>query len=346
MSDDPTEKPKKLRLSRDRHPESDDHGSRAAGDAPEKTRADSTGKAKNSDPTAAPQPEPEATETEKSTEKSIEEAPKKAPPPPSEESPEPKSKLKLSDHADNPQTGTDRVERPHPAPDEAASTKNDDPTDSESDHESGHESEPARQSSPLPVEKKSHSILPSVLVVGLLFALLGSAGYGLWRIVFFAEDSSESSSLKSEENGAMTTSGDRDTDTGATIDQGGPKTPVERAKETVEKARPLDVDEESAGETETIARNGDITQDGPETIGPRTESSAEIEATKTAVSKFLAGLHIGGMRQGERPMILVDGRARTVGDTLHAETGLKFDGVRDGKLAFIDQNGIVYLKSF
>ncbi|MFP4261265.1 MAG: hypothetical protein ACLFS1_09320, partial [Opitutales bacterium] len=65
-----------------------------------------------------------------------------------------------------------------------------------------------------------------------------------------------------------------------------------------------------------------------------------------AVSDFLSKAHISGVRTGERPMVLINGATHTPGDLVEPETGLRFSGIRNGKLAFTDKNAVVYLKSF
>jgi hypothetical protein len=64
------------------------------------------------------------------------------------------------------------------------------------------------------------------------------------------------------------------------------------------------------------------------------------------VTEYLSSVHIGGMRQGERPMVILDGATYQQGDVVQEATGLKFAGFRNGKLAFRDGKEIVYLKSF
>jgi hypothetical protein len=69
-------------------------------------------------------------------------------------------------------------------------------------------------------------------------------------------------------------------------------------------------------------------------------------ANKAAISEFLSSVHIGGVRDSDRPMVIVDGQSYLAGDVLMDETGLTFAGVDEGKLVFHDDLGIVYLKSF
>ena len=78
----------------------------------------------------------------------------------------------------------------------------------------------------------------------------------------------------------------------------------------------------------------------------QTAPKGSIESSKQSVSQYLSGIHIGGVRKGDRPMVLIQGTRFLVGDIIQPETGLKFDGIRDGRLAFRDSHGIIYLKSF
>ncbi|NBB78005.1 MAG: hypothetical protein GVY36_00930 [Verrucomicrobia bacterium] len=239
---------------------------------------------------------------------------------------------------------------------------------------SGKNNDTLRLDDPGVVDKKPHSLLPSLLILGLLFLLLGAAGFGLWMLLFSAEPSETSS-----ERQPIAVA--EDSQNQETAKESGAKNPIERAKETIASVPKLDLDELSGqSESESKVESAPVVESAPEaeitrqvatpeaenkktnektnamqvdsaakamsTPAPRTESTAEMEATKATVSEFLGSLHIGGMRQGARPMILIEGQPHTVGDTVQAETGLKFDGIRDGKLAFIDENDVVYLKSF
>jgi hypothetical protein len=64
------------------------------------------------------------------------------------------------------------------------------------------------------------------------------------------------------------------------------------------------------------------------------------------VSEFLKNAHIGGVRTGDRPKLLLNGQSYDQGDLIDPGTGLRFIGLRDKKLAFQDAQGIVYIKSF
>jgi hypothetical protein len=332
MGDDQTEKPKKLRLSKDAHTDS-------------RIEESDAHDAQSSKPTSAPTPErksPDEREAGKAK----------------------NSKLELS-HAPDPLDGAcqpidpDETENLHGSTGPTGSTGS--PTESERSpppipqHPATADAEPTARptGSSLPPQESSHSVLPSLIVVGLLFLLLGGAGFGLWKI------------LISDEPARTVDSGEPD----EAREAAKAMNPIERAKESIAGVSQLDMDDltgETEGTGETSISAGDASTPVPEegrssahaspagepvieeaeSLGVRAASNAAVEATKTAVSEFLVALRIGGMRRGERPMILIDGRVYKVGDTVQTETGLKFDGIRNSKLAFIDQNDIVYLKSF
>jgi hypothetical protein len=71
-----------------------------------------------------------------------------------------------------------------------------------------------------------------------------------------------------------------------------------------------------------------------------------VEESKQKVSQYLSSIHIDSLRQGQRPMVIINGSRYEVGDTVHSPTKLKFSGINKGRLMFRDQHGIVYLKSF
>lgn len=391
MSEDPKEKPKKLQLSRDAHPTRGETSSRSAANVPDRETPQNGDKANDSLPNsdAAPPPKTPTAATEPPTPETRQGPPKlpgRGPNPEGSAAPEStasrasNSKLKLSQNSDTGQTTQPTAEN--------GQNSQLDPVPASAATDSGENTTPQKQNRAPEAATEPHSILPSLLVVCLLFLVLGAAGFGLWKIVF-----SQQSAAESQQGSAMTSNeaGDGDAAEGAEDGEGAeeasPKNPIERAKQTIAKVPQVDIDQltgnpdpadattpqvESSAvavASETVA-NGDAgsgvatTTSSTQAVEIRTEppaktktkesstqvqpmkSSPEIELTKAAVSEFLASLHIGGMRQGARPMVLIDGEAHTVGDVVQAETGLKFGGVRDGKLAFIDENDVIYLKSF
>lgn len=350
MSDDETAKPKKLRLSRDTPPPSEAKSSDRESEHPTKAcNTNNANGAQASSEKASRNPASASSASSSSSSSSAAIHPEKAnssggPPPlpasragSSDSSNSPvadptvsatsRSKLKLSQDSN---TGSSGGGAPTGQLADAGSTDEDVKTTPESQSQN--------------VEKNPHSILPSLLIVGILFLLLGGAAFGLWKIVFAGGEAAVNQTAEAAEGNPPLT-------------EGSPKNPIERAKQTISKAPGFDLEQlalesgpspetATVGEGENAIKETKLLPPDKTLTRVRAESAAEIEATKATVSQFLAALHIGGMRDGARPMVLIDGRAHNVGDTVQASTGLKFDGIRDGKLAFIDKNDIVYLKSF
>jgi len=72
------------------------------------------------------------------------------------------------------------------------------------------------------------------------------------------------------------------------------------------------------------------------------QSPSEAEA----VTEFLKQSHIGGVRMGEHPKLLLNGLNYDPGDLIDPATGLRFKGLRDKKLVFQDAQDVLYIKSF
>ena len=43
---------------------------------------------------------------------------------------------------------------------------------------------------------------------------------------------------------------------------------------------------------------------------------------------------------------MINAESYTIGEIVDEETGLSFEGIKDGKILFKDRNGFFYLKSF
>lgn len=185
--------------------------------------------------------------------------------------------------------------------------------------------------------QNSHNLLPSIIVLLVLLLILAGAGYGLWKVLQSPTetDSGETTELPASEAEAPK------------------KGPIQKAKDAIAKVPVADVEaittqeapKPPADESSADPAPTNVTVEENFTPAPPPNANS-IEANKQSVAEYLSGIHIGGMRKGERPMILINGESFLVGDVVQTETGLKFDGLRDGKLAFRDSNGIVYLKSF
>lgn len=191
------------------------------------------------------------------------------------------------------------------------------------------------------------SLMPSIIVILLLLLIVGGASYGLWKVL-------------------QPTGTSEDAATAAVADeapaQQRSKNPIEKAKDAIAKVPVADVETITATKP-TREPPQEVPDDAPPVATPPVATppsktlaqvapsqvnapTGTLESNKQSVSGYLSTIHIGGVRKGERPMILIEGERFLVGDVVHAETGLKFDGIREGRLAFRDSHGIVYLKSF
>ncbi|MGZ0710251.1 hypothetical protein ACWPKO_18130 [Coraliomargarita sp. W4R53] len=187
---------------------------------------------------------------------------------------------------------------------------------------------------------QSKSILPSVIIIIILLIILAAAGFGLWKILNLSQDVDASTAAVTSAESA---------ESSATAPKA-PKNPIEKAKAAIAQVPGTDVDaitqEPSAPVSlPAIIAETEVTATLPVVPEPDVPNSI-IETNKQAVSQYLSNIHIGGLRKGERPMVILGGERFDVGDIVQAETGLKFDGLRNGRLAFRDHHGIVYLKSF
>lgn len=294
--------------------------------------------------------EPEATETE----------PPQPPVEPKTENPEvapdpenPFAAAKPSQPEDTPAKEEDPTPPPHsPNPDPGAS----------------HEPEPAAQSGANDPETKpetrfereadetptSGSPLVSIIIILLLLAILGGSGFGLWYVL-----SGDADAPKESEKSVAAS---------PPAPEAPASNPITKAQEAIssvpvealeavtgsqDEASPLEettaVAKEMAKEDAPPASKARIPARRPNPANGTAEAdrSPQVDRSLVApVSTLLGNLHIGGVRTGSRPMVIADGRNYSPGDLVDAETGLRFSGIRDEKLAFTDKNGVVYLKSF
>ena len=209
----------------------------------------------------------------------------------------------------------------------------------------------------------SSSLWLSVIIIFVLLAVLGGSGLGLWYVL---KDPGDQPGKVAESEPPAD-----DGSASASESQGNSITgPIAKATEAVESVPTEALDEvisEEPSPRDQAQRppedaNGSSTKspepkaDAAQVAGSQTEptgatrqiadpAGADQELVQT-VSNFLSQVHIGGVRTGERPMVIVDGQNHTPGGVVDPETGLRFTGIRSGKLAFTDKNGVVYLKSF
>ncbi|MDQ8194608.1 hypothetical protein QEH59_09235 [Coraliomargarita sp. SDUM461004] len=208
---------------------------------------------------------------------------------------------------------------------------------------------------------KTHTIIPCIATILLLLLVLLGASYGLWMIL---EDPQASGPQLKANNQAQSSQ------------EHNSLNPIEKAKATIAQVPVADIEEigipsEPANKpSNTATTNSEKTASAPQasiqtkaqvlqantaddagttlaaTAAVSVATNNTIDSNKQMISQYLSGIHIDGLRQGDRPMIIIQGERFQVGDLVQAETGLKFDGLRNGRLAFRDQHGIVYLKSF
>lgn len=201
-------------------------------------------------------------------------------------------------------------------------------------------------------DNKSHNILTSIIVIVILLALLGGSGYGLYYLLRSPAESAKATAA-SEEMEPEATSNEAEEKSGNP-----PDGPIAKARAAVTK-------KENSGSTleEVTASTAETKPDEPQAEDKLEAEPAEPSVTTTEVnteaptpsidssqtnlvSEFLQSAHIGGVRTGDRPKLLLNGKSYNQGDLVDADTGLRFIGFRDKKLAFRDAQGVVYIKSF
>ncbi|MGB0743849.1 MAG: hypothetical protein ACPGSB_04920, partial [Opitutales bacterium] len=191
----------------------------------------------------------------------------------------------------------------------------------------------------------NNGLLTSFIVIALLLALLGGSGFGLYYILRAPQDAPTASS---ENNIAP----ENEPESKGLISNS-----ITKAKATI-----ASVQETGDSVLESIKEKEPSPE--PEMIEPAANISANIPAVVTAVeepeppeppvstvesnevSDFLQNAHIGGVRTGARPMLILNGDSYTQDDLVHPDFGLRFIGFRDEKLAFRDDEGIIYVRSF
>jgi hypothetical protein len=182
------------------------------------------------------------------------------------------------------------------------------------------------------------SFLPSILIILALLLMLSGAGYGLW-LVLQTPPSDISETTKS----APPTSNAEE-----------PKNPIQKVQETIATVKPVDLEAIEADQATNPAVASPTSETGTDdespsknlTVAAPTPQPTNTEDYKAIVSEYLAGIHVSGVRDSERPMVIIGGKSYFSGEILLEEPGLTFIGFRDKRIAFRDSNGIVYLKSF
>lgn len=177
-------------------------------------------------------------------------------------------------------------------------------------------------------EPGGKGLLTSIIVIILLLAVLGGSGYGLYLVLKSPDDKPD----PAESTDAAPESG-----------------PIAKAKAVIASIpgneEPLEADPTPVEDGTAPAP---VPVEAPKTTTkPGTDApAASPPVGSQAVAELLKNAHIGGTRTGERPMVIMNGQSYTPGDLVDPDSGLRFIGFRDKKLAFRDGSGIVYLKSF
>lgn len=166
---------------------------------------------------------------------------------------------------------------------------------------------------------KSSSMLTSFIVIILLLGILGGAGYGLYYLFNASEGTADSSAEESADA------------------QNEASGPISKAKEAISKVPGAESIPTGLDTTATDAGSG---------AGGTQAKAGTTTAGQSTVSEFLKNAHIGGVRTGERPMLILNGQSYMPGATVNEEYDLRFIGFVDEKLAFRDNQNIVYVKSF
>jgi len=195
-------------------------------------------------------------------------------------------------------------------------------------------------------EKKSHGMLTSIIAIVLLLVVLGAPGYGHYYILRNPSDTPEESATTAKQAKSEAT----EEESGGLLR--GPITKAKEAiakipgsadalEETTEASAPVEQAQEKANPPDPV----EPTESTPVAV-PKAESPAVDSPQTSAVSELLQNAHIGGVRTGDSPKVILNGKSYNQGDLVDPDTGLRFAGMRDGKLAFRDAQGVVYLKSF
>jgi len=214
---------------------------------------------------------------------------------------------------------------------------------------------------------KTRGMLTSIIIIIILLGLLGGSGYGLYYVLKKPGATADSTDSRKEEEAVS------HSETGQTIGEQADAGPIAKAKAAISKVPSADpiLEEQDPLQTTAASRSTSATAiEGlkPNTVDRKPEpeprsiaknSTGETDKTSptatavsaapkqaAAISSFLQTIHIDGVRSGERPKVMLNGESYEAGDLVNPQFGLRFTGIRDGKLAFRDDAGVVYIKSF
>ncbi len=213
-------------------------------------------------------------------------------------------------------------------------------------------SDPAQQQpqavEQIPDETKHRSLLTSMIVILILFAVLAGSGYGLYYVLQSPPEAADAPPSESVPPAAGTEATEA---TEATDQSTNALTrPIEKAKAVISAIPEIELPESDAD----VLPPSDPSAQELSQAAPATEAEPQPETTTPPVdsirtqlvSEFLQNAHIGGVRAGENPRLILNGTSYEQGDLVDPQNGLRFIGLREKRLAFQDAQGIVYLKSF
>lgn len=155
--------------------------------------------------------------------------------------------------------------------------------------------------------------LVSVLSILALFLILGAASYGIYIILSAPPEKSVAVPAPESKT---------------------PPTPKPEVKST------------SAPEPEPEPAPVPVVTEKATPVSAPTPPTTAVNDYTQNVTDYLSQVHIGGMRTGPDPRVMLNNVTYREGDTVAPETGLKFIGVDNQRLVFQDANGVLYKKSF
>lgn len=210
------------------------------------------------------------------------------------------------------------------------------------------------------------SFLASVAVILLLLAVLAGAGYGIWTILQSSQDEAtqketteanepiqrtkdlaakvdSASTEGKKEVGSFTVESPISAQNSADVANAQPKPGSASSKQQIITQRTKDL-VTKADSTSTV--EAPISAQNSTDAASALPKPGSVSSKQQIITEYLSSAHIGGMRDGSRPMIILNNVSYQAGDTVHTESGLAFAGFRNGKPAFRDAKGFIYLKSF
>lgn len=195
------------------------------------------------------------------------------------------------------------------------------------------------------------SLLISIMMIAVLMLLLGACAYGLYYVLL------RPAGAEAAGHGSAAEPADPAAASAATS----PKV-VSRLSQPIAKAKELvaQMEDPVAAWTEDIPAPlpAPVEQASPQVSSPTSPTSLTVPepapevarqpvtTQQNAVTEFFKQSHIGGVRMGENPKLLLNGLNYGPGDLIDPATGLRFIGLRDKKIVFQDSQGVVYIKSF